>query len=112
MVAILADMITQGVTAVQDKTALGRGLLKTCVLDGLRLVIWVEVSGLNCRGLSNSNPGQGELLGNWEQWWCTHGIINPLSQFAIGKQVEAQHRCQIGQRPVGFGEVMQPLQQE
>ena len=82
------------------------------MLDGLQLVIWVEVSGLNCRGLSKSYPGEGELLGNWDQWRGTHGIINPLSQFAIGKQVEAQHRRQIGQRPVGFGEVVQPFQQQ
>jgi hypothetical protein len=44
-------------------------------------------------------PGQGELPGNWDQSWSTHGIVNPSSQLAIAKQVQAQHRCQIGQRP-------------
>jgi hypothetical protein len=33
-------------------------------------------------------------------------------QVAVGEQIEPQHRGQIGQRPVGFGEVMQPFQQQ
>ena len=67
---------------------------------------------MNCRGLSKSYQSQGELFGNRDQGWRAHGIIDPLGQFAIGKQVQPQHRSQIGQRPVGFGEMVQPFQQE
>jgi hypothetical protein len=76
------------------------------------LAIWVEVSDLKCRGLSNSCQCQGKLFGSGDQGWSTHGIVNPLGQFAVGKQVQPQHRGQIGQRPVGLGEVVQPFQQE
>jgi hypothetical protein len=37
----------------------------------------VEIRAALVRGLSKSYPGQGELLGNGDQWWGTHGIINP-----------------------------------
>ena len=33
-------------------------------------------------------------------------------QIAIGKQVEAQHGGEIGERPVGLREVVKPLEQE
>ena len=84
-------------TAVQDRTDLSRGLLKTRVLERLQRVIWVEVSRLKSRCLSKSYQSQGELFGNWDQGWRAHGIINPLHQFAIGKHVQPQHRGQIGQ---------------
>ena len=65
-------------TAVQDRADLWRGPLKTRVLKGLWWVIWAEVSRSNCRGLSKSYQSQGELLGNRDQRWGAHGIINPL----------------------------------
>jgi len=33
-------------------------------------------------------------------------------QIAIGKQVEAEHGRKIGERPVGLGEVVKPLEQQ
>jgi len=38
--------------------------------------------------------------------------VQPLGQLAVGKQIQAQHRRQIGQGPVRLREVMQPFQQE
>ena len=35
-----------------------------------------------------------------------------MRQRAVGEQVEPQHADQIGQGPVGFGEVVQPFQQQ
>ena len=49
----IAESIKE-ITAVQDRTDLWRGLLKTRVLEGLQWIIWAEVSGLKCRGLSKS----------------------------------------------------------
>ena len=40
------------------------------------------------------------------------GIFEPIAQVAIGKQIEAQHGGQIGQRPVGLGQVMEPLEEQ
>src|SRR5262249_36184540 len=39
-------------------------------------------------------------------------MMQPLGQLAVGKQVEPQHGCQVGQRPVCLGEVVKPFQQE
>jgi hypothetical protein len=38
--------------------------------------------------------------------------VEPLGQLAVGEQVQPQHGGQIGQGPVGLGEVMQPFQEE
>ena len=59
--------------------------------------------------LSKSYQSQGELFASRDQRWSASGVIQPLSQFAIGKQVQPQHRRQIGQRPGGLGEVVQPF---
>lgn len=62
--------------------------------------------------LSQSPHDQCELLSNREQRRRFGGIVKPFGQLAVGEQIQPQHRCQIGQRPVRFGEVMQPFQQE
>ena len=72
----------------------------------------MEVSGLSCGSLSKSYKGQSKLLRGRNQGRRFHRIVEPLGQVAVGEQVQSQHRGQIGQRPVGLGEVMQPLQQE
>ena len=64
------------------------------------------------RSLSKSHQCQSKLFRSRDQWRCFHGISQPLGQIAVSKQVQPKHRSQIGQRPVGFGEVMQPFQEE
>jgi len=78
-------------TAVQDRTNQSSSLLKTRAFEGLQWVIWLEVSSLKSRGLSKSYQSQGELFGSWDEGWRAHRIINPLHQFAVGKQVQPQH---------------------
>ena len=77
-------------TAVQNRTDLYRGLLKTGGLEVLQRAIRIEVSSLNDRCLSKSYQSQGKLLGNGDQRRRTHGIIEPPGQVAVGEQVEAQ----------------------
>jgi hypothetical protein len=38
--------------------------------------------------------------------------MEPLSQVTVGKQVQAQHGGQVGQRPVGLGKMVQLLQKQ
>lgn len=38
--------------------------------------------------------------------------MEPLIQLTVSKQVQPQQGRQVGQRPVGLGEVMQPFEQQ
>ena len=72
----------------------------------------VEVSGLDCRSLSKSCESQGKLLCGRDKGRRTHGIVQPVAQFTVSKEVQPQHGSQIGQGPIGLGEVVQPFQQK
>ena len=62
--------------------------------------------------LSKSHERQCKLFDYGHQGRRFHRVVKPLGQFAVREQVQTQHRSQVGQRPVGFGKVMQPFQQE
>jgi hypothetical protein len=72
----------------------------------------VEVSDLKCRSLSKSCQRQSKLFGRRDQGRGAHRVVNPMGQVAVGKQVQAEHRSQVRERPVGLREVGQPLQQQ
>src|ERR1039458_4900856 len=38
--------------------------------------------------------------------------MKPVAQISIGKQVQAQHGSEIGERPVSLREVVEPLEQQ
>src|SRR3954470_19125930 len=63
----------------------------------------------NC--LSKSCQGKSELLGFGQQWRCLEGVVQPVPQIPISKDVQPQHRGQIGERPFGLREVVKPFQQ-
>ncbi len=67
---------------------------------------------LGLSGLSKSSEGQGKLVKCGDQGRRFHRFVEPLGQLPVGKEVEAKHARQVGQRPVGLGEVMQPFEQE
>ena len=43
---------------------------------------------------------------------CVEWVVEPVTQVAIGKEVEPEHGGEIGQGPARLREVMQPLKQE
>src|ERR1700733_14704112 len=62
--------------------------------------------------LSNSGERQGKLLGSRRERRRLEGAIEPVAQMAVSKEVQAQEGGQIGERPLGLGEMVQPLQQQ
>src|SRR3982750_4293679 len=59
------------------------------------------------RGRSERN------FGTWQgQWRCLEGVVQPVPQIPISKEVQPQHRGQIGERPFGLREMVKPFQQQ
>ena len=79
--------LSNAITTVQAGRTCSVAWWKHASWRGLHRVIWVEVSGLNRRGLSKSYQSQSELFGGRDLRWGAHGIVNPLSQLAVGEQV-------------------------
>jgi hypothetical protein len=63
-------------------------------------------------GLSKSRQRERELQRRREQRWRLQRLVQPLDQVAVGEQVEAEQRGQIGQGPIGLGEMMQPFEEQ
>ena len=44
--------------------------------------------------------------------WGVERVVGPVAQVAVGEQVQAQLGCKVAQRPIGFGKVMEPLEEK
>ena len=55
---------------------------------------------------------QGQLFGLRKYRRSFEWIVQPTPQITVSKQVESQHRGQIGQRPFRLRQMVQPFQQQ
>ena len=52
------------------------------------------------------------MIGCRDYWRCPEGIVEPLHQAPVRKEIQADHGRKIGQGPCGPGQVVEPPQEK
>ena len=62
--------------------------------------------------LSKLAESEFKLFGKRFDGRRIHGVVKPVHKIAVGKEIQAKHGGEHGERPRGLGEMMKPFEQE
>jgi alpha-glucuronidase len=94
------------VTAVLNRTGLHDAVLKRKVLGERKRDFWGKVSCFRRLACPKSSKGESKLRGFGDDGGRAEGVVEPGRQVAISQQIQAQHGSQVGERPLGFGQMV------